>query len=112
MYTPHGAKSRRKLIVPAGNSRPIVSERTREYVEHYNLRTALDSSLFPDIQTSDFFLFDQLKRTLQDAEFPMVEYLVDTLVQTVIDRPFHRLIACFTSELALCSNGASRMDMH
>jgi hypothetical protein len=80
-------------------------------MENHNLRMAFHSAYLaysPDLTPIDFFLFDHVKRTLQEAEFQSPDELLDSVVQIVTYIPPDTLMATFHSwmdRLQACIDG-------
>jgi hypothetical protein len=67
----------------------------RQCMEDHNLRTTLHPPYSPDLAPSDCFLFGQMKKALQDAEFQSVQELLDEVVRLVTQIPSDTLIITF-----------------
>jgi hypothetical protein len=70
---PGDVRDRRKLVVHAGNARPHVAKKIKQYLEDNNLKNAPHAPYSPDFAPSDFFLFGHVKRLPQGTGFQTAE---------------------------------------
>jgi histone-lysine N-methyltransferase SETMAR len=89
------ARDRRKLMVHAGNARPHVAKRVKQYLDGISLKSAPHPPYSPDLGPSDSFLFGHVKRLLQGTEFQTAEEVVDGVVRILADIPLETLMATF-----------------
>jgi hypothetical protein len=77
----HGAGDRRRLVVHADNAKPHVAKRIKQFLHDHNLRTAPHPLYSQDLAASDLFLFGDVERLLQGAEFATAEEPLGSVVK-------------------------------
>jgi hypothetical protein len=73
-------KDQRRLVVHVNNAKWQGAKIVKHYMEDHNMRIAPHSAYSPDLTPSDFFLFDQIQKTLRKAELQSLHELLDAMI--------------------------------